>query len=135
MGFAVPSNTAVETANSLIKNGYVAGRAKIGIMYNTLSNYNSAQSILSALAQKGFEDAQGTMVIQEVDDESDLKGKVEQYDMIVAIDGKTLTSVDVLTSVLSKSKPGDTIKLTIARVDGNRIKTFEVTCKLIESKN
>lgn len=135
MGFAVPSNTAVETANSIIKNGYVAGRARIGITYTTLSNYNSAQSILSALAQKGFEDAQGTMVIQEVEDESDLKGKVQQYDMIVAINGKTLTSVDILTSVLAKSKPGDTIKLTVARVDGNRIKTFEVNCKLIENKN
>lgn len=135
MGFAVPSNTAVETANSIIKNGYVAGRARIGITYTTLSNYNSAQSILSALAQKGYEDAEGTMVIQEVEDESDLKGKVQQYDMIVAINGKTLTSVDILTSVLAKSKPGDTVKLTVARVDGNRIKTFEVNCKLIENKN
>ncbi len=134
MGFAVPSNTAVETANSLIKNGYVADRARIGISYTTLSNYNSAQSILSALAQQGFDNAEGTMVIQEIENESDLKGKVQQYDMIVAIDGKTLTSVDVLTSVLSKSKPGDTIKLTIARIEGNKINTFDVKCKLIESK-
>ena len=31
-------------------------------------------------------------------------------------------------------KPGDTIKLTIARIEGNQIKTFKVDCKLIESK-
>jgi serine protease Do len=135
MGFAVPSNTAVETANSLIRNGYVAGRAKIGIQYNTLENYNSASSILSALAQKGYENANGTMVIQVIDDDSDLKNKdVQQYDMIVAVEGKTLTSVDVLTSVLSKSKPGDKIKLTIARIEGNRINTFDVECKLMEAK-
>lgn len=135
MGFAVPSNTAVETANSLIKNGYVAGRAKIGIQYNTLSNYNSAQSILNALAQQGYENAAGTMVIQVIDDESDLKNKgIQQYDMIVAVNGNTLTSVDVLTSVLAKSKPGDTVKLTIARIEGNQINTFDVECKLIESK-
>lgn len=135
MGFAVPSNTAVETANSLIKNGYVAGRAKLGIQYVSLENYNNASAILSALAQQGFKDAAGTMVIQSVDDDSDLKNSdVQQYDMIVAVNGKTMTSTDVLTSVLSDSEPGDTVTLTMARVEGNSIKTFEVKCKLIESK-
>lgn len=135
MGFAVPSNTAIETANSLIKNGYVAGRAKLGIKYNSLSNYNSASSILSSLAEKGFKDANGTMVIQEIDADSDLSNKdIKQYDMIVAINGETMTSTDVVTSVLSKSKPGDEVTLTIARVQDNAIKTFEVKCKLVESK-
>ena len=135
MGFAVPSNTAVETANSLIKHGYVAGRAKIGITYNTLANYNSANAILNALEEKGFKNAQGTMVIQEIDSESDLKNNdIKQYDMIVAIDGKTLTSVDVMTSALSKKKPGDTVTLSIARIENNSIKTFDVKIKLIESK-
>lgn len=41
---------------------------------------------------------------------------------------------DVMTQVLSDSKPGDTIKLTIARIENNQIKTFKVDCKLIESK-
>ena len=135
MGFAVPSNTAVETANSLIKNGYVAGRAKIGIEYNTLANYNSASAILNALEEKGYKDAQGTMVIQTIDSESDLKNSdVKQYDMIIAVEGETLTSTDIVSSILSKKKPGDTITLTMARIENNSIKTFEVKCKLIESK-
>ena len=134
MGFAVPSNTAVDTANSLIANGYVAGRAKLGIQYNTLENYNSAQSILSALADQGYANAEGTMVIQEVDPASDLSGKVQQYDMIVAVNDETMTSVDVLTSILSQSKPGDTVTLTIARIEGNQLSTFELECKLIESQ-
>lgn len=136
MGFAVPSNTAIATANSLIKNGYVAGRAKLGITYNTLSNYSSASSILSALSKKGFEDAQGTMVIQEVAPESDLKNhNIKQYDMIVAVNGETLTTTDILTNVLNNSKPGDTVTLTIARIDNNSIKTFEIKCKLIEDRS
>ena len=135
MGFAVPSSTAVKTANALIKNGYVAGRAQIGIEYNSLAAYNSADSILEALAKKGIKDAQGTMVIQTISDDSDLKSKdVKQYDMIVAVDGETLTSTDVMTSKLADSKPGDTVTLTIARVENNSIKTFEVKCKLIERK-
>lgn len=135
MGFAVPSNTAVKTSNSLIKNGYVPGRAKLGITYNSITNASNASAILAALEQKGFKDAEGTMIIGEVDSESDLANKdVKQYDMIVAVNGKTMTSTDVLTNILSKSSPGDTITLTIARIDNNQIKTFNVKCKLIESK-
>ncbi len=136
MGFAIPSNTAVKIATSLIENGYVAGRAKIGIEYSPIANYTNANAILSALAEKGFDDAQGTIIIQSVSEESDLaKKNIKQYDMIVAVDGQTLTSTDVLTSILSSKKPGDTVKLSMARIENNRIRTFEVNCKLIESKD
>lgn len=135
MGFAVPSSTALATANSLIKSGYVEGRAKIGVQYNPLTSFNNASAILNALEEKGFKDAEGTMVINSVDDNSDLKNKdIKQYDMIVAVNGETMTSTDVMTSILADSKPGDTIKLTVARIENNEIKTFEVECKLIESK-
>lgn len=135
MGFAVPSNTAVATANSLIKSGYVEGRAKLGITYNNISSYSNASAILSALSEKGYKDANGTMVIGEVSSDSDLANKdIKQYDMIVAVNGNTMTDTDVMTSVLSDSKPGDTIKLTIARIENNQIKTFDVECKLVESK-
>ena len=135
MGFAVPSSTAVATANSLIKSGYVEGRAKLGIQYNPLTSFNNSGTILNALEEKGYKDAKGTMVINSIDDESDLKNKdIRQYDMIVAVNGKTMTSTDVMTSKLAESKPGDTIKLTIARIENNEIKIKEIECKLIESK-
>ncbi len=135
IGFAVPSNTAISTANSLIKSGYVEGRAKLGITYKSLTTYQNASSILAALEKLGFEDAEGTMVINEINDNSDLKNKdIREYDMIVAVNGETMTSTDVITSVLSNSKPGDTIKLTIARIENNQIDTFDVECTLIESK-
>ncbi len=137
MGFAVPSNTAISTANSLIKNGYVAGRAKIGITYTSLESYSNSSTILSALAQLGYKDADGTMVINEVSSESDLADKdIQQYDMIVAVNGQTMTSTDIMTSILAESAPGDTITLTIARIENNNsINTFDVKCKLIESKD
>lgn len=135
IGFAVPSNTAVATANSLIKSGYVEGRAKLGITYKNITTYQNANSILSALEKLGFKDAEGAMVINEIADTSDLKNKdIREYDMIVAVNGETMTSTDVITSVLSSSKPGDTVKLTIARIENNQIDTFEVDCTLIESK-
>ncbi len=135
MGFAVPSSTAISTANSLIKVGYVEGRAKIGIQYSPITNFSNYSQVLRELESKGFSDAQGTMVISSVDESSDLANKdIKKYDMIVAVNGETLTTTDVMTSVLSDSKPGDTIKLTIARIENQQIKTFEVECTLIESK-
>ena len=135
MGFAVPSSTAVKIANSLIKAGYVEGRAKLGIQYTPLTSFNNASAIIKELENKGYKDAVGTMVIREIDSESDLSNKnLQQYDMIVAINGETMTSTDVLTSVLAESKPGDKIKLTIARIENDEIKINEIECKLIESK-
>lgn len=135
MGFSVPSSTAVATANSLIKSGYVEGRAKIGVTYNSITNFNNSSAIIRALDEKGFKDAKGAMVINSVEDASDLKNKdIRQYDMIIAVNGKTLTSTDIMTSTLADCKPGDTIKLTVARIDDNEIKIKKVDCKLIESK-
>lgn len=136
MGFAVPSKTAIETANSLIKVGYVEGRAKIGITYNLIGSYDNSDRILEALKQRGYDNANGTMVIDSIDSNSDLNNKdIQKYDMVVAVDGKVLTSVDVVTSILSDHNPGDTITLTIARVDNNDITIKEIDCKLIEAKN
>lgn len=135
MGFAVPSSTAVATANSLIKAGYVEGRAKIGIQYTPLSSFNNASSIVDALNAKGFENAKGAMVINSIEPNSDLANKdIKQYDMIVAVNGKTMTSTDVMTSILAESKPGDTIELTVARVENNDLKINKIKCKLMESK-
>lgn len=135
IGFAIPSNTAVENANSIIQNGYVAGRAQIGIQYVALSNFSNADSIVSALNDLGYKDAEGAIVIDSVNSDSDLADQdIRQYDMIIAVDGKVMTSTDVLTSVLADKKPGDTIKLTVARIEDNKINTFDVNCELGESK-
>ena len=135
MGFAVPSTTAVETANSLIRVGYVEGRAKLGIQYNPITSFSNYENVLNALAQAGFKDAEGTMVIRAVNEDSDLASKdIKEYDMIVAVEGKTMTSTDVMTSILADSKPGDKITLTIARIEGQEIKTFDVECTLVEAK-
>lgn len=135
MGFAVPSDTAIETANSLIRVGYVEGRAKLGITYKNITSYSNSTAIINELARLGYENANGTMVINEVSSDSDLAGKdINEYDMIIAVNGETMTSTDVMTSILADSKPGDSVKLTIARIQNNQINTFEVECKLIESK-
>lgn len=129
IGFSVPSNTAVKVADELIKNGYVTGRAKIGVSYTPLSNYSNYSSLVSA----GI--PEGAIVINKVDEDSKLINKdVEEYDIITSVDGNKLTAIDVLTNTLSKHSPGDTIKLGISRVVNNELKAFEINCELVESK-
>lgn len=135
IGFAIPSNTAIDNANSIIKNGYVAGRAQIGIKYAPVSQFSNANAIISELEKEGYKDAEGAIVVSSVNEDSDLASKdVKQYDIIVSIDDKVLTSTDILTSTLADKKPGDTVELTLARAENNKLKIFKVSCKLGESK-
>lgn len=129
MGFAVPSQTAKEVVNSLIARGYVAGRAQLGIKYNSLSNYqNYAQLVASGISE-------GAIVIASINEESAFNGTdVQQYDIITGVNGTKMTSTDILTSALSNASPGDTMALEMARVENGRLNTYTVTVTLIESK-
>ena len=47
--------TAIETANSLIRVGYVEGRAKLGITYKNITSYSNSTAIINELARLGYE--------------------------------------------------------------------------------
>lgn len=130
MGFAVPSKTVQEVVNSIIANGYVVGRAQLGITYNSLSQYNNYAQLVAAGLPKG------SIVINSINQESVFTGtKVQPYDVITAVDGKALDSVDVLTSALGAKKPGEQMTLSMARIKNGKIEKFDVTVTLIEAKN
>lgn len=131
MGFAIPSKTVQEVVNDIISTGYVTGRAQLGIQYNRISDYQNYAQLVAAGIPKG------AVVIATINEGSAISGtNIQQYDVITAVNGVQLESVDVLTSALSESKPGDTMNLTMARVvDGGRnINTFEVSVILGEAK-
>ena len=114
MGFAVPSAVMVEVFNSIIENGYVAGRAKLGIQYATPSNYS--QTYAMYVKMKGL--PTGTIVIAAIGEDSDLADKdVKVGDMIIAVNGKDMTDADMLADMIEDMSAGDTLTLTIVRVD------------------
>ena len=78
----------------------------------------------------------GSLIITDIGEESDLKNTdARQYDMITAVDGKDLTKPDVLIDKIENSKVGDTLKLTLCRIDNNyKITQFDVSVKLVEDK-
>ena len=114
MGFAVPSSVVVEVFNSIIENGYVAGRAKLGISYATPSNYS--QTYAMYVQMKGL--PTGTIVIAEIAQDSDLANKdVKVGDMIIAVNGKEMKDSGMLADMIEEMNAGDSITLTIVRVN------------------
>ena len=131
MGFAIPIKSAQPVVNSLAQYGYVPNRPKLGITYAEAIDYQQYSMIVKI---KGL--PSGSLIITDIGKESGLAGtSAKQYDMIIAVDGKQLTTADVLIDKIENSKVGDTLTLTLCRVDNNyKITQFDVKVKLIEDK-
>lgn len=101
MGFAIPSQTVKSIVDTLVKNGYVEGRVKIGISgiavtSDQASNYNIPQGIyVQSIASGGPCD--GT--------------SLKKGDIITEVDGETITSFADVYAILETHKPGDKIKV------------------------
>ena len=127
MGFAVPSSVVVEVFNSIIENGYVAGRAKLGISYATPSNYS--QTYAMYVQMKGL--PTGTIVIAEIAQDSDLANKdVKVGDMIIAVNGKEMKDSGMLADMIEDMSAGDSITLTIVRVNTENWSQTETDVKV-----
>ncbi len=132
MGFAIPITSAKSIIDSLIQYGYVPNRPKLGITYYPVS----ASTQYSMIAQiQGL--PAGTLIIDEINKDSSLYDtEARRYDMIIAVDGKELTTADVLLERIDKGKVGDTMTLTLCRVNSNySISKFDVTITLVEDKS
>ena len=131
MGFAIPTTAAKQIIDDLIAYNYVPNRPKLGITYYPVS----ASAQYSMIAQiKGL--PAGTLIINEISSDSSLAGtEVRQYDMIVAVNGKPLTTADVLLEKIDGGKVGDKMTLSICRVNGDySIEEFDVDIVLVEDK-
>lgn len=101
MGFAIPSQTVKSIVDTLVKNGYVEGRVKIGISgiavtSDQASNYNIPQGIyVQSIVSGGPCD--GT--------------SLKEGDIITEVDGDTITSFADVYAILETHKPGDKIKV------------------------
>ncbi|MCQ2461419.1 MAG: S1C family serine protease [Clostridia bacterium] len=129
MGFAIPVNVIQDVVADLVDTGYVQDRAKLGISYLQLSQ-NQTYSMIARMNDL----PSGSIIIADIDSSSDLGNtNVEKGDIIIAANGKDLTSADVLLDIIEHAKPGDKLALKIAHVTKNyKVETFEVTVELKE---
>lgn len=131
MGFAIPMSVVKDVVDDLISTGYVEDRAKLGISYVAASSNQTYSYIV-----KINDLPAGSIVVAEIDKESSLaKTDLAAGDLIIAVDGKDLTSTDSLIKIIEKGKIGDEHTFTIARVNRDySIEKFEVKGVLIEDK-
>jgi S1-C subfamily serine protease len=126
IGFAVPSNTVKSVVGQLLADGKVE-RAFLGV---TLQDVDSnvakvlrlptRQGVLVSSVRSGSPAAQAGIVGG--DTQVVVAGQSYQLggDMIVAVDGKSVTSVDQLRDLIAAHKPGDTVRITVVDKNGKR---------------
>lgn len=110
MGFAIPSNDVIAIISQLETNGKVI-RPAIGISMVALSEVSSVV----------YEDLNipdeviSGIIVADVQEGMPADGKLQQYDVIVAINDQDIASGSDLQSVLYKHQLGDTITVTFYR--------------------
>ena len=115
LGFAIPMAVAKPILEELMENGYVAGRPAIGISYDTLP-----------LAFRIYYNLPEGVYISAVYDGSDAQAKgVTAGDIITAVNGTRVTSIDELNRVKNQFTASDSITLTL--YNGGSYRDVEVT--------
>lgn len=118
LGFAIPISVAKPIIDELIENGYVAGRPAIGISGDSLPSYYRTYYRLP----------EGVYVTS-VNEGSDAKAKgIREGDIVTAINGEKICSIDELNTVKNQYAAGDEVTLTIYRSGAY----YEVTVTLVD---
>jgi serine protease Do len=116
-GFAIPMNLVRTVMTQLIETGTVH-RAALGVQI--------AEVTLNDAAYVGLPEIRGVAVKDIPTDDSPAKAAgIEPGDIIVAVDGKPVEYVGQLQQIVGFRKPGEVVKVEVARKGGVR-KTFNV---------
>ena len=115
-GFAIPIDLARQVMNQIIESGEVH-RAALGI---TVQNATANDA-----AYVGLPEIRGVLVQDFTEDSPARKAGIEPGDIIIAVDGKPVEYVGQLQQQVGFRKPGEQVKVEVARKGGVR-KTMEV---------
>ena len=120
LGFAIPSATVKDVVEQLISQGYVSGRPTLGLEGETLSSFEQYYYRLPA-----------GLYITAVDSASDAAAKgVEEGDILISIDGDSITTMDALNAAVYHREVGDTVEAVVYRGG----KQYRVRLTLTEDK-
>ena len=108
LGFAIPVNSVVKEINDLLNYGYVTGRAYLGV-------YTQNVTLSNGYYFGGTRCVQITDVVK--GSAADLAG-LKAGDLILAIDGKDVSSNSVLADAIASYNAGDSAVLTVRRESG-----------------
>ncbi len=119
IGFAIPSNMAKKVIDDLKTEGRVV-RGYIGVRITEIADSEAGQYDLPA----------GGVMIMKVDQGTPAqKAGLKRYDVVVAIDGKSVKTAMDLGTIIANHSPGNTATLTLYRGK----KKIDVPVKIAES--
>ena len=116
-GFAIPVNTAKDIITQLMESGSV-DKPYLGIVGYTIDEEFKARYSI---------DADGAFITAIDTDSAAEKAGLQRTDIITAIDGVQVKSVEDLSNEIKKHKSGDSVKLSVIR---NGYEQMEVTATL-----
>ncbi|MBQ6877372.1 MAG: trypsin-like peptidase domain-containing protein [Oscillospiraceae bacterium] len=126
IGFAIPTQTAKPIIEDIIKNGYVSGRAKIGITGVTIDSVTA----------KYYSVPEGVQIVT-IDETGSLAGtEAKVGDIITAFGGKDVSSIEDIHRYLQNYAPGDEVEISLYRYSATRNNdlSFTITIKLVEDR-
>lgn len=106
IGFAVPSNMARSVMTQLIKEGKVT-RGWLGVTIQNLTPELSKEF--------GLNNTTGALVTDIFDDSPAGKAGIKRGDVVIEVAGKKIKNVENLRNMVSQSKVGTMIKVTVLR--------------------
>ena len=118
VGFAVPINDAMRVVYDLQQYGRVRGRAYLGV---TVQNMDASVAETYGLPV-------GAQIVTVVEGSCADTAGLQQGDIVLSLQGRTINSYTALASALSKQRAGDTVTLTVYRAGAE----VEVTLTLDE---
>ncbi|HZN98855.1 MAG TPA: Do family serine endopeptidase [Gemmatimonadales bacterium] len=122
-GFAIPIDLARTVMDQIIQSGQVH-RAALGVSVQNASANDAAYV--------GLPEIRGVLVQDFTEDSPAQKAGVQQGDIIISVDGKPVEYVGQLQQQVGFRKPGDKVKIEVARKGGVR-KTLEVRLQGVTS--
>ncbi len=118
LGFAIPISSAKPIVDELVEKGYVTGRPAFGFDVEQLESRISL-----------YYDLPGKLYIRSVESSSDAYTQgIRAGDIIIAINGQSVTTVDEFNRIKNEYSAGDQVPLTIYRSGHN----YEVTVTLMD---
>ncbi|MEG1657642.1 MAG: trypsin-like peptidase domain-containing protein [Oscillibacter sp.] len=117
LGFAIPMNDVLAMIQDIMTNGYVTNKAFLGITPGTMT---------SAMAQQyRYDISEGVFVYSVEEGSAAAKAGLQMGDVITAIDGKKIASVEELTAAKKHYSAGDTATFTLYR--GGKTSDVQIT--------
>jgi S1-C subfamily serine protease len=114
VGFAIPINLVRSIAASLIERG-IARRGRLGVRFER--TWVPAEE----LEERGIDAQRGIRVEYVEPDSPAAAAGLEKGDIITAVDGRPLKSIQILFARLTQAGPGGTLSLLVHGTAGTRI--------------